>query len=259
MHAAATSSSAAPSATRASAVSALFAYECEQDGPRVAIPRPEVQLVVRFGAVARDGLDIYVVGVGQKVHRKNLRRGDRALMARLRLGASQAVLAGAASVVAGRIVALEGLWGSRAARHLHERLAAARDAVECATILQRAIVERVAVAPPPSPNLRIALDAAERLNRANVNVVAEELGVSERHLRRIFREVVGVSPKAFAMLTRFQRALDAARAAPRASWATIAAAAGYYDQAHLIADFRTMSDVTPRALLEEMRGHAWLG
>ena len=58
---------------------------------------------------------------------------------------------------------------------------------------------------------QLALDAADRLTSANVNAVAVDLGVSERHLRRVFREAVGVSPKAFAKLTRFHRALRAAR------------------------------------------------
>jgi transcriptional regulator GlxA family with amidase domain len=78
------------------------------------------------------------------------------------------------------------------------------------------------------------------------------MGVSERHLRRLFRETVGVSPKTFARMSRFQRALQAARSDGRAGWASIAAAAGYYDQAHLIADFRVLAGVTPQALLREL-------
>ena len=101
--------------------------------------------------------------------------------------------------------------------------------------------------------MELALDAADRLTRASVNAVADDLGVSERHLRRVFRETVGVSPKAFARLTRFHRALRAAREDGHASWASIAATAGYYDQAHLIAEFRAIAGVTPRALLGELR------
>jgi AraC-like DNA-binding protein len=77
--------------------------------------------------------------------------------------------------------------------------------------------------------------------------------VSERHLRRLFRETIGVSPKAFAKVTRFRRAVRAARAENHANWAAIAAEAGYYDQAHLIGEFRAIAGVTPRALLGELR------
>jgi AraC-like DNA-binding protein len=93
----------------------------------------------------------------------------------------------------------------------------------------------------------------DRLTSANVSAVAVDLGVSERHLRRVFRETVGVSPKAFAKLKRFHRALRVAREDGRASWASIAAAAGYYDQAHLIAEVRAIAGATPRALLGELR------
>jgi len=61
-----------------------------------------------------------------------------------------------------------------------------------------------------------------------------------------------MSPKEFARLARFRHALRAAREDSRLSWATIAAATGYYDQAHLIEEFRTIAGVTPRALLGEL-------
>jgi AraC-like DNA-binding protein len=75
----------------------------------------------------------------------------------------------------------------------------------------------------------------------------------------VFRETVGVSPKAFAQLARFHRALRTAREDVHASWASIAAAAGYYDQAHLIAEFRAIAGVTPRALLGELRAAQSIG
>lgn len=60
-------------------------------------------------------------------------------------------------------------------------------------------------------------------------------------------------------LTRFHRARGAAREDAHAGWACIAAAAGYYDQAHLIAEFRAITGVTPRALLVELRAAPAVG
>jgi AraC-like DNA-binding protein len=243
----------APSASVASAVAALFVYECDRDVPRLSIPRPEIQLVVRFGPAAPGGLDVHALGVGQTVHRKLIRRGQRTVTARLHLGAHEAVLGVPASVISGRIIALEELWGDAATRRLCDRLADARDTVDAAAILESAIAERLAMADARRARSQLALDAADRLTSASVNAVAKGLGVSERHLRRVFREAVGVSPKTFARLARFRRALFAARDDGHASWASIATAAGYYDQAHLIAEFRAIAGVTPPALLGELR------
>jgi AraC-like DNA-binding protein len=242
----------APSASTASVVAALFVFECDHDGPRISIPRPEVQLVVRFGPSAQSGLDIHAFGARQRVHRKLIRGGQRTVTARLRLGAPEAVLGVPASGLAGRIVALEDLWGKAATGRLCARLAEARGTVEAAAILERAIAERHAAAGGRHAPAQLALAAADKLTSANVNSVAVDLGVSERHLRRVFRETLGVSPKAFAQLARFHRALRAAREDSRASWASIAAATGYYDQAHLIAEFRAIAGVTPRVLLGEL-------
>jgi AraC-like DNA-binding protein len=197
-----------PSASTASALSALFTYDCDRDSPGVVIPRPEIQLVVRFGPSSRNGLDVHAFGARQRVHRKLIRRGQRSVTARLALGAPEAVLGVPASAMAGRIVALEDLWGDVAVRRLCARLAEARDTAGAAAVLESAIAEQVASGNGRGrrpARAQLALAAAERLTSGSVYALAGELGVSERHLRRVFRETVGVSPKAFARIARFHR------------------------------------------------------
>lgn len=251
----------APVAATASAVASLFVYECNRDTPGVAMPRPEIQLVVRFGSSSPGGVDVYAFGVRQKVHRKVLRGGQRTVTARLHLGANEAVLGVSASAIAGHIVALEDLWGHAAAQRLCARLAVAPTTADAAAILERAIAERIAAADGHRHQGRLAISAATRLTdtSANVNAVASELGVSVRHFRRVFREAVGMSPKTFAKVTRFHRALHAARVEGHVGWASIAAATGYYDQAHLIAEFRALAGVTPQALLDELSATPSIG
>ena len=249
----------APSARAASAVAALIVHDCDRDGPGVLIPRPEVHLVVRFGPSARSGLDAHAFGGRQRVHRKVLRSGQRTVTVRLHLGAHEAVLGVPATAITGGIVALEDLWGGPSTRRLFDRLAEARTTAAAAAILEGAIAERVATADGQSARGQFAIAAADRLTRASVNAVADDLGVSERHLRRVFRETVGVSPKTFARLARFRRAVRAAREEDHAGWASIAAEAGYYDQAHLIAEFRVIAGATPQGLLGELRAAPPIG
>ena len=243
----------APSARTASAIEALFTHQCDADSPLISIPRPEISLVMRFGPTARNGLDVHVMGTRERAHRKLIPSGVRTVIARLRLGAHEAVLGAPASELAGRIVALEELWGATATRRLSERAAAATTPTDAAAALDTAIAERVATAGAPSDRARLALDAAHLLTSASVAEVAADLGVSERNLRRIFRQTLGVSPKTYAKLARFHRALRAARDGDRWSWARIAQDAGYYDQAHMSADFRSIAGATPRTLLGELR------
>ena len=242
----------APSALTASAVSAFFVDEIDCDSHRVALPRAEIQIVVRFGPSARNGIDVHALGMQQTVRRKLIRRGQRAVTARLRLGSSKAVLGVPASAVAGSILALDDLWSGAAVQGLLDRLSRVSDMMEAVEIIESAIAERLSLAEARDADVPLALRAAATLATANVSSVAVELGVSERHLRRVFREAVGLSPKAFARLARFRHALRIARDDTRLSWATIAAAAGYYDQAHLIEEFRAIGGVTPRALLSEL-------
>jgi len=89
---------------------------------------------------------------------------------------------------------------------------------DAAAVIERAVAERVANVRARRAHSRVALEAATRLASASVTAVAVDLGLSERHLRRIFRETVGVSPKAFAKLVRFHRALRAAREARPVNW-----------------------------------------
>jgi AraC-like DNA-binding protein len=243
----------APSASAASPVATLFSFACDGDAPLVSIPRPEVHVVARWGPSARGGLDVHAFGARQRVHRKVIHGGAWSVTARLRLGAHEAVLGVPASSIAERVVPLDELWGDAATRRLVERLAVAKDTAVAAAILERALAERLVASHERRPRAELALEAADMLTRASVSAVADDLGVSERHLRRVFRETVGMSPKAFAKLARFRRALHAAREREHDGWASIAAAAGYYDQAHLIAECRALAGVTPQALLRELR------
>lgn len=89
--------------------------------------------------------------------------------------------------------------------------------------------------------------AAERAIRDGVrpDAVASVVGADRRRLVPAFREVVGLAPKQYHRILRFQRALRAMRAPSPAPLAAIAARCGYADQAHLSRDFREFSGLTP--------------
>jgi len=78
-----------------------------------------------------------------------------------------------------------------------------------------------------------------------VATVTGQIGLSQRHLIEIFREQVGLTPKAFCRVRRFQHALQSIHNVPQVDWTQVALDCGYYDQAHFIHDFRSYSGLTP--------------
>jgi AraC-like DNA-binding protein len=79
----------------------------------------------------------------------------------------------------------------------------------------------------------------------SVDTVVADSGYSHRHVVRTFEQAVGLKPKTYGRLRRFDRVLARLAAEPDASWADLAAAEGYTDQAHLIREFRSFAGVTP--------------
>lgn len=79
----------------------------------------------------------------------------------------------------------------------------------------------------------------------SINSICHSLDLSRQHLARLFQEYVGIRPKQFARVIRFQALLKNVRQSPEINWADEAAMLGYYDQAHLISDFRQFSGTSP--------------
>jgi AraC-like DNA-binding protein len=93
---------------------------------------------------------------------------------------------------------------------------------------------------------------------ARVERVAADVDLSHRRLIEIFAAEVGVSPKVFNRVGRFQRALNLAKQGESADWTQLALMCGYFDQSHLIREFGSLSGLSPTELLERsaaMEGH----
>jgi AraC-like DNA-binding protein len=157
--------------------------------------------------------------------------------------------------LAGTTVALPDLL-PRGERHLAERLEALRDwdarfdAIEqlLAGLLER-MTERGATVGWACARLQATAGGID------MRALARELGYSEKHVVRLFRDQVGMAPKQFARLIRFDRLVQRLRRGCDAPWSALAAELGYYDQAHLVRDVRQFAGVTPteaRASLQSL-------
>ena len=82
---------------------------------------------------------------------------------------------------------------------------------------------------------------------SSVASFARSENISERRFSQAFREQVGLSPKAWYRIRRFQSALENIHQSSTASWTDLALRCGYYDQSHFINDFRAFSGINPTA------------
>jgi len=117
--------------------------------------------------------------------------------------------------------------------------------------IERALLKLDRSSPAPDP---LAAEAVSQIVASagiiDVGGLADRLGLSLRQLERRFRNVVGLPPKLFCRMQRFQKVFHAIDR-EAANWADVAAACGYFDQAHLVRDFRDFAGKPPTILLAE--------
>jgi AraC-like DNA-binding protein len=118
-------------------------------------------------------------------------------------------------------------------------------------LLDEVLVKRLA---PPSPEITWAWNRlVESDGAVRIGELARELGWSRKRIAARFREEIGLPPKRVARLLRFERARAAVESAKRPDWARIAHETGYYDQSHLINEFRSFT-AHPRNVFPRRRG-----
>jgi AraC-like DNA-binding protein len=149
-------------------------------------------------------------------------------------------------------VSLDALWGPAAAE-LHERALEAPTPRAKFRALEQALLARAARPLQRHPAVAFALRELRR--GRSVGQVCGQVGLSARHFIDAFRDEVGLTPKLFARVQRFQQVVRRLGAGGPVEWAAVALDCGYYDQAHFIHDFRAFSGLSPTAYLARRTGH----
>jgi AraC-like DNA-binding protein len=230
-----------------------------QDGEPLCSPLfadGHVSIVFSFGPAYRvDGLwspkpagpNGHVIG-GMSVARP-ASYGERVVQvgAVVRAAQARALTGVPACELTDRIVGLAELWGA-ASSELETRLLEAQSDSERVDLLETVLVNRIAHTQNPKAALDLpglARWAVLRGGRLTVEQLASAGGVSRQYLTRVFREEVGVAPKLYCRLARFQAALSYANSRATTDWADAAVHLGYFDQSHLIAEFRQFAGAPP--------------
>ncbi|MEU4509119.1 helix-turn-helix domain-containing protein [Nonomuraea wenchangensis] len=242
------------SAALAPFVVTLSPYELGADGAHRGLPSSTVSITIpeadslEIGWTARPGSRerFRAVVAGLHLDPAELRQvgGTRGVWLTLSPAGAGALLGVPASALAGQVADLADVAPAMA--HLPERLAACRSWPERRAVVESALLVGQAREHAGGEELRAVLAALSGAGR--VQEAARRLGCSRRHLSGTVRRELGVTPKEYQRLVRFETARGGLVAAARAgtvSLAAVAAAAGFADQAHFTREWRVMAGCTP--------------
>jgi AraC-like DNA-binding protein len=150
-----------------------------------------------------------------------------------------------ASELVDRIVPLEDLWSRDDVERLFASLARL-EILRCLSALKEELLARIG----QSSSRESVEQAAPRLiqsqrGRVSIDDIARSHGLTRYQFARRFSAAAGLPPKLFARITRFQRLVQVLLSTDVSEWASISPAVGFYDQAHMINEFRAFVGSSP--------------
>jgi AraC-like DNA-binding protein len=166
----------------------------------------------------------------------------RSVGVQLQPGAAELLFGVPADELAGRHTPLEDLWGPSVVE-ARERLVEAVGPQRQLDILESLLAARLPTVRGLHPAVARAL--GRFATTADVRQVVRESGYSHRRFIALFHRGLGLTPKLYCRILRFQGALEQVAAHPAASLVEVALDAGYSDQAHFNREFREFAGVSP--------------
>ncbi len=154
-----------------------------------------------------------------------------------------------------RVVDTDLIWGQEFG-HLRELLLAEKCIDKRFRIAERFLIEQYRAQMEISPCVEFAINSiVEQPNQLVLGTLYEQIGYSQKHFTEMFKSHVGVTPKAYLKIMRFQKAINEIETSENLNWVSIAHDAGFYDQAHFINDFKRFSGFTPQDYLKRKNGN----
>lgn len=177
--------------------------------------------------------------------------GSPMLVLRFRAGGARCFTGLPLNELNDRVVALEDLWGP-AFHRLRDKLGEHWEQSGASGFMDRVEHELLALLNPTDahPLTGAALHMlASRAGQPRIDDLASQLGCSQKHLNALFQRDVGLSPKAYARVMRFQSVVQRIERDAAPDWMQVAVDHGYYDHSHLVNDFRATAGMSPERYL----------
>jgi len=162
-----------------------------------------------------------------------------------------------------RVVELDSLWG-QSTWNWQERLLAANGASAKFKLFEQLLLERLRKAGTAHGGQSGISWALQRFVREphlqSIRTASNELGISHKHFIEQFRREVGLTPKLFCRIRRFQQVLAQVNGRKAVDWADVACSCGYFDQAHFVNDFVAFAGLNPsRYLVDHLEDPNFVG
>jgi AraC-like DNA-binding protein len=149
------------------------------------------------------------------------------------------------SEISDSVIDADLIWGPEFG-DLRERLLSTKDIGSRFQMVEDFLLSKFLTRLDLNPCVQYAIgEMSSRPDRLSIACMNAKIGYSQKHFAGMFRRQVGLTPKAYLKIMRFQKAIQTIDAAVEIDWATIAFECGFYDQAHFINDFRHFSGFTP--------------
>jgi len=229
-----------------------------QSAPEIVLPDGRIEVVFHFGTPpARAEAGVFTrqceaLLVGQMTRHVELMTTGALGMVAARFkpfGAAHFFRAPLAELT-DQVADLSAVIG-RVAAQVREMIANAPSHTARLALLEGFLLARLRGAPDPTVERATDLLHRTATDGIRTGALAKQIGVSERQLERKFRERVGVSAKTLQQLSRFQRFVRLIQSTRAGSLTDAALSCGYYDQAHLIREFKRFAGRTPSAFIAE--------
>lgn len=134
---------------------------------------------------------------------------------------------------------------------LREQLLELSEPREMFLLVEKYLMERLTNYRQQQRTVDTAVFSIHNSKLISLRQMAEELGYSQKQFIHIFKKHVGLSPKYYQRIARFNKVLKAVDKQQSIDWSQIGYTCGFYDQAHLINDFKYFSGMAPKDYLAQ--------
>jgi len=193
-----------------------------------------------FEQPARNYGGLAIVGTMTRAQASNIPGAHSTFGVRFRPGMAARALRIPGSVAVDQSIPLAGAWKATVVRDLFDQLAGSRSPRQTIARFEASFADPV----PLDPVEKALAWLAECGGQLSMDALADATSLSPRQFRRICLERTGLSPKHLARVLRFRRAAEYSNRS-HLDWADVAVASGYYDQAHLINEFKELAGISP--------------